>query len=261
MVSHQEAKELVLKFNEVTDTALELESNEHKLRANDYIQDRGLLQRGAVDNLSHLDFFGDCYIQALQQLGKDDTWLHIGPGNFCAEMDYFTSPLFSAHAKVVSNPYCLSQSSQAVTNLEFLRGQPEFTCIDGIKFQDLRGEFWGRANLISDVFAAGSYDPDLFGFFQVASELLVPGGMLAVVLATVSFDLADGSPISPGEVYRGLRGFEVINSTENSGWIFRRTDEAFVKPRAELASFVAANHDRRVAWPRRRYVVLDNKSV
>jgi hypothetical protein len=48
MVSHQEAKELVLKFNEVTDTALELEQNEHKLRANDYIQDRGLLQRGGL---------------------------------------------------------------------------------------------------------------------------------------------------------------------------------------------------------------------
>lgn len=257
MVSHQEAKDLVLKFNEVTDTALELQSNELKLRANDYIQDRGLLQRGAVDNLSHLDFFGECYIQALRQLGKDDTWLHIGPGNFCAEMDYFTLPLFSTHAKIVSNPYCLSQSSQAVTNLEFLNRQPQFTCIDGIKFQDLRGVFSGRAKLISDVFAAASYDPDLFGFFHAASELLAPGGMLAVVLATVSFDLADESSISSGEVYRGLRGFEVINSTDNSGWVFRRTDEGFIKPRAELVSFVAANHDRRVAWPRRHYRILD----
>ncbi len=60
MVSHREAVELVLKFNEVTDSDQELESNERKLRANDYIQDRGLLKRGAVDNLSHLDFFGDC---------------------------------------------------------------------------------------------------------------------------------------------------------------------------------------------------------
>lgn len=261
MVSHQEAKELVLKFNEVTDTALELKSNEEKLRANDYIQDRGLLQRGAVDNLSHLDFFGECYLESLQQLREDDTWLHIGPGNFCAEMDYFTSPLFSTHAKVVSNPYCLSQSPQAVANLEFLRRQPEFTCIDGIKFQDLRGVFSGRSKLISDVFAAGSYDPDLFGFFQVASELLVSGGMLAVVLATVSFDLADGSSISPVEVYRGLRGFEVVNSTENSGWLFRRTDEAFIKPRAELASFVAADHDRQVAWPRRHYRILGERPL
>ena len=47
-VSHREAIELALKFDEVTDTALELETNEQKLRANDYIQDRGLLQRGAV---------------------------------------------------------------------------------------------------------------------------------------------------------------------------------------------------------------------
>jgi hypothetical protein len=54
-VSHREAIELALKFDEVTDTALELETNEQKLRANDYIQDRGLLQRGAVDNLSHVD--------------------------------------------------------------------------------------------------------------------------------------------------------------------------------------------------------------
>jgi len=257
MVSHQEAIELALKFNEVTDPARELESNEQKLRANDYIQDRGLLQRGAVDNLSHLDFFGDCYLKELQQLKANDTWLHIGPGNFCAEMDYFTSSLFPTHAKVVSNPYCLSQSPQAVANLEFLRLQKEFSCIHGVKFQDLPGVFPGRANLISDVFAAGSYDPDLFGFFQVASEFLVPGGMLAVVLATVSFDLADGSSVAPIEVYRSLRGFEVINSTENSGWVFRRTAEAFIKPRAELRSFVAANHDRQVAWPRRHYTILD----
>jgi len=261
MVSHREAIELALQFNEVTDAAFELESNERKLRANDYIQDRGLLQRGAVDNLCHLDFFGDCYLQALQQLTEDDTWLHIGPGNFCAEMDYFTSPLFLRHAKVVSNPYCLSQSSQAVVNLEFLRRHKEFSCIDGIKFQDLRGVIPNKAKLISDVFAAGSYDPDLFGFFQVASELLVPGGMLAVVLATVSFDSANGSSILPIEVYRSLRGFEVINSTENSGWVFRRTDEAFIKPRAELASFVAANHDRKIAWPRRRYVLLTEISA
>jgi hypothetical protein len=118
-----------------------------------------------------------------------------------------------------------------------------------------------RAKLISDVFAAGSYDPDLFGFFQVASEILVPGGMLAVVLATVSFDSVDGSSIAPVDVYRSLRGFEVINSTENSGWVFRRTDEAFLKPKAELTSFVAANRDRQVAWPRRRYTIFDTISA
>ena len=261
MVSHREAIELALKFDEVTDTALELESNERKLRANDYIQDRGLLQRGAVDNLSHVDFFGDCYLQALQQLRQDETWLHIGPGNFCAELDYFTSPLFSTHAKVVSNAYCLSQTPQAEDNLEFLRRQRGFRCIDGMKFQDLRSVFADKAKLISDVFAAGSYDPDLFGFFQAASELLVTGGMLAVVLATVSFDSANGLPISPAEVYRSMRGFELINSTENSGWVFRRTDEAFIKPSAKLSSFVAANHERKVAWPRRRYTILDMMSV
>lgn len=257
MVSHREAIDLVLKFDEFTDTALELESNEQKLRANDYIQDRGLLQRGAVDNLSHVDFFGDGYLQALRQLKQDETWLHIGPGNFCAELDYFTSPVFSTHAKVVSNAYCLSQAPQAVANLEFLRRQRGFRCIDGIKFQDLRGAFADKATLISDVFAAGSYDPDLFGFFQVASELLVPGGMLAVVLATVSFDAANGSSMPPAEVYRSMRGFELINSTQNSGWIFRRTDETFIKPRAELSAFVAANHGRKVAWPRRRYTIVD----
>jgi hypothetical protein len=261
MVSHREARELVLKFNEVTDAALELESNERKLRANDYIQDRGLLKRGAVDNLSHVDFFGDCYLQALQQLGKDDTWLHIGPGDFNAEIDYFTSPVFSTHAKVVSNPYCLSQNPQAIANLEILRRHEGFRCIDGIKFQDLPGVFPVRVKLISDVFAAGSYDPDLFGFLHVASEILVPGGMLAVVLATVSFDSVDGSSIAAVDVYRSLKGFEVINSTENSGWVFRRTDEAFIKPKAELTSFVAANRDRQVAWPRRRYTIFDTISV
>jgi hypothetical protein len=207
--------------------------------------------------LSHVDFFGDCYLQALQQLRQDETWLHIGPGNFCAEVDYFTSPLFSTHAKVVSNAYCLSQTPQAVDNLEFLRRQGGFRCIDGIKFQDLQGVFADKATLISDVFAAGSYDPDLFGFFQVASELLVPGGMLAVVLATVSFDALNGSSTAPDEVYRSMRGFELINSTQNSGWVFRRTNEAFIKPRAELSSFVAANHERKVAWPRRRYTIVD----
>ncbi len=79
------------------------------------------------------------------------------------------------------------------------------------------GLFPAKAKLISDVFAAGSYDPDLFGFFQVASEILVPCGMLAVVLATVSFDSVEGSSIAPVDVYRRIKGFEVIHSTENSG--------------------------------------------
>jgi hypothetical protein len=261
MSSHGEAKERALKFNEATDTALELESNERKLRANDYVQDRGIFQRGAADNLNHLDFFGECYLQALQQLNEDDTWLHIGPGNFCAEVDYFTSPLFLTHARVVSNVYCLSQSPQAVTNLEFLKRHEKFNCIEGVKFQDLRDVFPVRAKVISDVFAAGSYDHDLFGFFQVASELLVPGGMLAVVLATVSFNSLNGASKSASEVYQSLKGFEVINSTENSGWVFRRTDEAFVKPRAELVSFVAADPNKQIAWPIRRYKIFDNAVV
>jgi hypothetical protein len=255
MGSHREALENALKFNEVTDTALELESNERRLRANNYVQDRGLVRRGVVDNLSHLDFFGDCYLQEMQRLNEDDTWLHIGPGDFYAEVDYFTSTLFSTHAKVVSNAYYLSKSSQAVTNLKFLRQHKNFSCIDGIKFQDLRGVSPIRAKLISDVFAAGSYDHDLFGFFEAASELLVPGGMLAVVLASVSFCSLSGASIPDSEVYRSLKGFEVINSTENSGWVFRRTNEAFVKPRAELASFVAADHDKKIAWPLRSYTI------
>ena len=256
MVSHKEAIDLALKFNEVTDTSQELESNERKLRANDYIQDRGILKRGAVDNMSHLDFFGDCYLQALQQLREDDTWLHIGPGDFYAEVDYFTSSLFSTHAKVVSNAYCLSQNPQAVSNLEFLSRHREFRCIDGIKFQDLRGVLPLRVKLLSDVFAAGSYDPDLFGFFQAASELLVPGGILAVVLATVSFDSEDGSSIPPIQVFRSLSGFELINATENSGWVFQRNHGDFIKPKAELASFVASDHNRKIAWPRRSYTIF-----
>lgn len=261
MGSHGEATERALKFNEVTDTALELESNERKLRANDYVQDRGIFQRGAADNLNHVDFFGGCYLEALKQLNEDDTWLHIGPGNFCAEVDYFTSPLFPTHAKVVSNVYCLSQSPQALTNLEFLKRHDKFRCISGVKFQDLRHVHPVKARLISDVFAAGSYDPDLFGFFQAASEHLVPGGMLAVVLATVSFNLPNGASIPATDVYRGLKGFELVNATENSGWVFRRTNEEFVKPRAELASFVAADGGKQIAWPIRRYILSDKVAV
>jgi hypothetical protein len=257
MGSHREAIENALKFNEVTDTALELESNERRLRANKYVQDRGIVRRGVADNLNHQDFFGDCYLQEMQRLNEDDIWLHIGPGDFYAEVDYFTSPLFSTHAKVVSNAYYLSESSQAVTNLEFLRRHKNFSCIDRIKFQDLRNEYTIKAKLISDVFAAGSYDHELFGFFEVASELLVPGGMLAVVLATVSFYSESGASILDSEVYRNLKGFEVINSTENSGWVFRRTKEVFVRPRAVLASFVAADHDKKIAWPLRSYTIFD----
>jgi hypothetical protein len=258
MGSHQQAIQNILQFNEVTDTTQELESNERRLRANNYVQDRGIVRRGMADNLNHQDFFGECYLQEMQKLNENDTWLHIGPGNFYAEVDYFTSPLFTTHAKVVSNVYCLSESVDATTNLEFLKTKGSFSCIDGVKFQDLRDVSVIRANLISDVFAAGSYDQDLFGFFEAASEFLVPGGMLAVVLATVSFDSAEGASVEESKVYGSIRGFEVINHTENSGWVFRRTSEPFVKPRAELKSFVAADHDKKIAWPIRSYRIFSS---
>ena len=260
MGSHREAAARALQFNEVTDTAVEAQLNEQTLRDNDYPQDRGIFQRGAADNLNHIDFFGDCYLHALHELCENDVWLHVGPGDFYAEVDYFTSPLFEKHAKVVSNAYCLSNSPESVTNLKLLgqfRRNGKLDIIDGIKFQDLRGSFPQKVKLISDVFAAGSYDEDLFGFFRVASELLLPGGILAVVLATVSFDSANGESISASDVYRSMKGFELINSTENNGWVFRRTNETFIGQKAEMISFVARNRAKGIMWPIRRYKIYD----
>lgn len=259
MVSHAEAAARALKFDEVTDLLAETHSNERRLRANDFAQDRGIFKRGAADNLNHIDFFGDSYLPTLKNLGEDDVWLHIGPGNFYAEVDYFSSPLFTKHAKVISNSYCLSDSPDAVSNLAFLeqfKRDGKFDCIHGIKFQDLKDRFPYKATAISDVFAAGSYDQDLFGFFRTASELLLPHGMFAVVLATVSFNSVDGRSIPAPEIYQSMRAFELVNQTENNGWVFRRTNETFVEPRNELAYFAAANFDKGICWPIRRYNIL-----
>jgi len=85
MVDHAEAAAQALAFDEAIDELAETLSNERTLLANDFSQDRGIFKRGAGDNLSHVDFFGEFYLQALKDLGSNDVWLHVGPGDFNAE--------------------------------------------------------------------------------------------------------------------------------------------------------------------------------
>lgn len=242
----------------VSNLPAEILENERALLTNDYPQDRGIFTRGSIDNTSHFDFFGDSYIDQLKNFTEQDLWLHVGPGDFHAEVDYFTSSLFSQHAHVVSNAYRLSESDVAKDNLKILqpfKEQGKFTCIGDIKFQELQYSYPGKATLISDVFAAASYDPDLFGVFKAASEILRPGGMFAVVLLSVTFKSLSGTPIPASEYYEGIKGFKIINHTDNGGWVFQRTNDTFDAPSIILLSFIARDKDKKVYWPMRKYQI------
>jgi len=256
MVNHTLAAKNASAVERATDLSTELSSNEQTLLANDYPQDRGIFKRGAIDNLNHIDFFGAPYLQFLRSLSQDDLFVHVGPGDFHAEVDYFSSPEFTPQANVLSNAYAQSNTPEALENMAFLKefeDRGKFKCISGIKFQDLKIPLKGKAKLIADVFAAGSYDENVFGVFEAASEILVPGGMYAVVLASVNFESITGAPIPAAEIYKNIGGFELVHQTKNDGWVFRRTEDAFVAPKAETISFVARDRNKGIFWPVRHY--------
>ena len=209
----------------------ELAENEHRVKENIFYTNRGFSD--------YKRFLGPSFISKLRSLKRDSHWIDLGAGNARAMREYFSSVwqgLWAEKPKmtavVVEKPLDLSRLELAafLSRIE--------TTGNGGRFKYMSGRFLGDyhpgeiepADVVTDVYGAISYSPDLSGSVEQAGGMLKPGGQLFTIIQTrletigsregnvrnVIIRRPDGSEVDIADWLRQIQGLKLEVSKEKT---------------------------------------------
>src|SRR5690606_4189884 len=177
--------------------------------------------------------FGDTFTSTLSRLGASDTWIDVGAGHGLALADY--AERAPGGARVVAVDLNADASRQAA---RFPEGR--FRVVQG---DVTRARVGGKAQLLTDVFAAVSYGDAPDRVVRRYGELLEPGGRAMIFLeeqrnTVLSRDGRTGEDLVG--YLRRVKGFEVEDVrvfNEGTAVLMRRTKDPVKAPRLQLLEF------------------------
>lgn len=202
---------------------------------NTYTQSRGLLDVDPLKGQSYSAFLYQGFLSSLLNLKRHGIWVDSGPGAMTSILDYIKLKADDA-ARIVTISPRLSKIKVHFEDLIKLLSPERFFPIVGIKTEQVDQIPQGSIDLLSDVFAAGSYSdrPDLV-LFNAIKWLKVKGEAYITMttntfLSDESFDRTSAFPLfsrkkvtrrwrdrSFLEIFKDMVGVDVMYSIKELG--------------------------------------------
>jgi hypothetical protein len=172
--------------------------------------------------------------KALAELPKDGVWMDLGAGKAVAmrtawsQDPSLTRKYFAFGVEIPSDARTAVEDAMVAGNFRYIEG----------KFESVDMTQLPKANLITDVFGAVSYSPDLGRVMTNALSQLVPGGKMFTYYSMMGIKIKTGLFKSEDllDYLRNIKGIEVVDiGDEGAGAVMiQRTEGPLEIPKLKL---------------------------